>query len=98
VWPDLILCGEAADGRQAMELIERYRPQVAFLDIRMPIKQLAEELDPAKFWRIHRSTIVNAAGIAEVSRSMTGRGIVRLKDRPEILAVSRSYIHIFKQM
>ena len=27
-----------------------------------------------------------------------GRGVVRLKDRPENLAVSRQYIHLFKQM
>jgi hypothetical protein len=29
---------------------------------------------------------------------LTGRGVVKLKDRPELLTVSRSYIHIFKQM
>ena len=66
--------------------------------IRKPIKDLAEELDPGSFWRIHRGTIVNAACISKVSRSLTGRGTVRLKDRPETLTVSRSYIHIFKQM
>ncbi len=66
--------------------------------IRKPIKELAEELDPGSFWRIHRGTIVNAACISKVSRSLTGRGAVRLKDRPETLTVSRSYIHIFKQM
>lgn len=66
--------------------------------IRKPIKELAEELEPGSFWRIHRGTIVNASCIANVSRSLTGRGVVRLKDRPETLTVSRSYIHIFKQM
>lgn len=66
--------------------------------IRKPIKELANELDPDKFWRIHRGTIVNAACIANMSRSLTGRGVIRLKDRSETLTVSRSYIHIFKQM
>jgi len=66
--------------------------------IRKPIKELANELDPNKFWRIHRGTIVNASCIAKMSRSLTGRGVVRLKDHPETLTVSRSYIHIFKQM
>ena len=66
--------------------------------IRKPIKELANELDPNKFWRIHRGTIVNAGCIAKMSRSLTGRGVVRLKDHSETLTVSRSYIHIFRQM
>jgi len=66
--------------------------------IRKPIKELADELDPNTFWRIHRGTIVNAACIDNVSRSLTGRGIIRLKDLSETLTVSRSYIHIFRQM
>jgi DNA-binding LytR/AlgR family response regulator len=66
--------------------------------IKKAIKELADELDPNQFWRIHRGTIVNARYITKVSRSLTGRGVVKLKDRPELLTVSRSYIHIFKQM
>ena len=66
--------------------------------IRKPIKDLADELDPDKFWRVHRGTIVNAGCISEVSRSLTGRSVIRLKDLPETLAVSRSYVHLFKQM
>ena len=41
--------------------------------IKMSIKNLEDELDPGKFWRIHRGTIVNANQIAQVSRSFTGR-------------------------
>ncbi len=66
--------------------------------IRKPIKELADELDPNKFWRIHRGTIVNAECISNVSRSLTGRSVIRLKDLPETLTVSRSYAHLFKQM
>jgi len=66
--------------------------------IRKPIKDLADELDPDKFWRVHRGTIVNAGCISEVSRSLTGRSVIRLKDLPETLTVSRSYVHLFKQM
>ena len=66
--------------------------------IKKAIKELVDELDPNQFWRIHRGTIVNARYITKVSRSLTGRGVVKLKDRPELLTVSRSYIHIFKQM
>lgn len=36
VWPDLIICGEAQDGNAALQLIDTERPDVAFLDIRMP--------------------------------------------------------------
>ena len=34
--PDLELVGEAADGRQALEQIQKRSPEVAVLDIRMP--------------------------------------------------------------
>lgn len=231
VWPDLIICGEARNGREALELVEKHKPHIAFLDIKMPglsgmevakrigeacrvvfvtaydryaveafeneaidyllkpvtrerleravkrlqkqidashkqplsdmteiterilaelkereareylqwikvqrfdgillvpveeicyfkasdkytmvmteegeslikktIKELSEDLDPRHFWRIHRGTIVNLSRIAKVSRSLTGRGAMRLKDRPEILIVSRSYMHLFRQM
>ena len=36
VWPELVICGEAKNGKEALELIERHRPQIAFLDIKMP--------------------------------------------------------------
>ena len=65
--------------------------------IRKPIKELVEELDPEKFWQIHRSTIVNADAITGVTRefrSATGAG-----PRPARQAqVSRNYTHLFKQM
>ncbi len=230
VWPDLVICGEARNGREAMELIDKHQPEIVFLDIRMPgltgmevarkivgscrvvfvtaydeyaveafekgavdyllkpvtrerlektvkrlqeqipaqpkpssevsgmmerllaglaerkspgylrwvrvqnkdglrlipveevcyfqatdkytlvvtkggeslirktIKELANELNPDQFWQIHRGTIVNASCIAQVGRSLTGRGVVRLKDRSETLTVSHRYTHLFKQM
>jgi DNA-binding NarL/FixJ family response regulator len=33
----LAVVGEAADGRQALELIERLAPDVAIVDVRMPV-------------------------------------------------------------
>jgi len=36
VWPDLTIVAEAANGVEAVELGERHRPDIAFLDIRMP--------------------------------------------------------------
>jgi DNA-binding LytR/AlgR family response regulator len=35
-WPELRLAGIAANGIEALALIERERPRIAFLDIRMP--------------------------------------------------------------
>jgi DNA-binding LytR/AlgR family response regulator len=66
--------------------------------IRKPIKELVEELDPKKFWQIHRSTIVNADAIAAVTRDFRGRQLVQVKGRPDKLEVSRNYTHLFKQM
>jgi YesN/AraC family two-component response regulator len=36
VWPELRVCGEAANGQEALELVNSEKPQIAFLDIRMP--------------------------------------------------------------
>jgi DNA-binding LytR/AlgR family response regulator len=66
--------------------------------IKKSIKELSEELDPQKFWQIHRGTIVNVSRIENVGRSITSRGILKLKNRPDTLTVSRQYMHLFKQM
>ena len=36
-WPELKIIGEAENGQMALELIEAMRPDMAFLDIRMPL-------------------------------------------------------------
>lgn len=36
LWPELHICGEAENGSEAIELIERNDPNVVFLDIQMP--------------------------------------------------------------
>jgi len=66
--------------------------------IRKPIKELTQELDPASFWQIHRSTIVNVNAIAGVVRDLRGRTQVRLKRREELLQVSDAYTQLFRQM
>jgi len=66
--------------------------------IRKPIKELAGELEREKFWQIHRGTIVNVRYIDRVSRSLTGKGVVRLKGNSETLTVSNRYLHLFRQM
>ena len=66
--------------------------------IRKPIKELLAELDPAQFWQIHRSTLINTRAIAGIIRDERGRQLVAVKGRPEKLEVSRSYAHLFKGM
>ena len=80
---------------------EKYtRVQTAQLEalIRKPIKELVDELDPERFWQIHRSTLVNVKAIAGVSRDFRGRQIVAIKGHREQLEVSRSYAGLFKGM
>jgi DNA-binding LytR/AlgR family response regulator len=66
--------------------------------IRKTIRELAAELDPERFWQIHRSTLVNANAIAGVTRDLRGYLQVRLKQRQEALPVSETYAHLFRQM
>jgi len=80
---------------------EKYtRVQTATVEalIRKPIKELVDELDPHKFWQIHRSTLVNAKAISQVTRDFRGRQIVTVKGHNEKLEVSRSYVGLFKGM
>lgn len=66
--------------------------------IRLSLRELQRQLDPAVFWAIHRSTIVNANAIASVSRDFRGQISVRLKSRAEKLPVSEAHAHLFRQM
>lgn len=66
--------------------------------IRKAISELAAELDPDRFFKIHRKTIVNVNFIEKIDTSATGRGLVKLKGRSEIHTVSRSYTHLFRKM
>lgn len=66
--------------------------------IRTPLKELLEQLDPDKFWQVHRSTIVNADVIKAVLREEAEKQYLLLKDRTERLTISRQFYHLFKQM
>jgi DNA-binding LytR/AlgR family response regulator len=35
-WPELEICAEAGNGVEVVELVQAHRPQIVFLDIRMP--------------------------------------------------------------
>lgn len=58
--------------------------------MRITMKQLEEMLDPDRFLRIHRSTIVNATGIARAQTLTNGEYMLALECGTQ-LKVSRSY-------
>ncbi len=64
--------------------------------VRTPIRELLDALDPAMFRQIHRSTIVNMRAVAGVTRDETGRGTLKLRNRPETLPVSITYMPLFR--
>jgi len=66
--------------------------------IRMPLAELAAQLDPDAFWQVHRSTVVNMNEVASTRRDLGGRVFVRLRGHDAELPVSRAFAHLFKQM
>jgi DNA-binding LytR/AlgR family response regulator len=66
--------------------------------IRMPLRELLEQLDEEIFWQIHRGTVVNSAHIAHAKRDELGHLTLTLKGRKDEVAVSRQFAHLFKQM
>ena len=66
--------------------------------LRKPIKDLLAVLDPATFKQIHRATIVNLKAIDSIVRDDCGKGVLRLKSRPETLTVSQPFMALFRNM
>jgi len=64
--------------------------------IRTPLKELIAQLDAARFWQIHRSTIVNCRHIASALRINEGNMVVTLRGRSERLPVSRHFQGLFR--
>ena len=66
--------------------------------IRQSMRDLIPQLDPTMFWQVHRGTVVRADAIDTATRDDTGRITLKLRGRPEKLAVSRLYAHLFRAM
>lgn len=66
--------------------------------IRKTIRELADELDPERFAQVHRSVIVNLHEVAQVNRGPNETAEIQLKGRTDMLPVSRSFVHVFRQM
>jgi DNA-binding LytR/AlgR family response regulator len=66
--------------------------------IRTALKELIPQLDSAHFAQVHRSVVVNLRAISHVTRGPHETADIHLKGREEVLPVSRSYLHLFRQM
>lgn len=66
--------------------------------IRTPLKELVPQLDAAQFAQVHRSVVVNLRSVSHVTRGANETADVHLKGRADVLPVSRSYLHLFRQM
>lgn len=64
--------------------------------IRTPLKELLAQLDPARFWQVHRSVIVAHRHVASALRIDEGNMVLTLRGRPEKLPVSRHFQGLFK--
>jgi DNA-binding LytR/AlgR family response regulator len=66
--------------------------------VRIALKDLVAQLDATQFAQVHRSVVVNLRAISHVVRADNDTASVHLKGRKEALPVSRSYLHLFRQM
>jgi len=66
--------------------------------IRTSLRELIPQLDPERFWQVHRGTVVQIAEVAAAQRDEAGKLSLKLRQRPETLAVSRLFAHLFRQM
>ncbi|MEY4416665.1 MAG: hypothetical protein RIQ53_3958 [Pseudomonadota bacterium] len=87
-----VLVFEAADKYVRVLTAERE------LLIRMPLRELLPQLDPERFWQVHRGTVVQAREVAQALRDESGRITLQLRRRPEPVVVSRLYAARFKAM
>jgi DNA-binding LytR/AlgR family response regulator len=93
----LVAVGEVYYFQSADKYTAAYTRDAELL-LRTPLKDLAAQLDPETFWQVHRGTVVNVGQIVAAHHDLTGKISLTLRDRPEKIAVSRSYAHRFRQM
>lgn len=66
--------------------------------VRTPLKELVPQLDTAQFAQVHRSVVVNLCAVSHVTRGENETAEIHLRGVPETLPVSRTYLHLFRQM
>jgi DNA-binding LytR/AlgR family response regulator len=96
---DLVLLG--VDQVDLFQSSEKYTLALAGAEewvIRTPLKELEAQLDPGRFWRVHRNAIVRVAAVARVSRDAAGQLVIHLRRDGRTVPVSRAHAHRFKLM
>jgi DNA-binding LytR/AlgR family response regulator len=68
------------------------------VQIRTPLRELLQGLDPEAFWQVHRSVIVRAGAIHRIEADADGKLQLRVKGRPDVLPVSSAFQYRFKPM
>ena len=66
--------------------------------IRTSLRDLLPQLDPQRYWQIHRGTVVRADAIATAVRDESGKVHLTLRGSKDKLVASRLYAHLFKAM
>jgi DNA-binding LytR/AlgR family response regulator len=66
--------------------------------IRVSLRELLPQLDPDRFWQVHRSTVVQVDAVARALRQENGTVLLELRHRPERLTVSRVHASRFKPL
>ena len=66
--------------------------------IRTSLRELLPQLDPQRFWQVHRGTVVQARAIASARREESGKVTLTLRGHADKLTASRLYAHLFKGM
>lgn len=86
----IYFCAEAKYTKVVTDTLESH--------IRTPLKELADTLEFAGFWQIHRSYVVAVKRIAKVTRDDDGALWLSLRDHAQRLPVSQRFQHRFKGM
>ncbi|KQV60083.1 LytR family transcriptional regulator [Pelomonas sp. Root1217] len=66
--------------------------------VRVSLRELLPQLDPERFWQVHRSTVVHIDAVARALRQENGTVLLELRQRPEKLTVSRVHANRFKAL
>jgi DNA-binding LytR/AlgR family response regulator len=83
---------------QALDKYVNVATQDAEALIRLPLRELLAQLDPAQFCQVSRSSIVNLRQVASASRDEMGKLSLALHGRADRLKVSPLFAHLFRQM
>ncbi|MFT7721957.1 MAG: LytTR family DNA-binding domain-containing protein [Roseateles sp.] len=66
--------------------------------VRVSLRELLPQLDPARFWQVHRGTVVHIDAVARALRQDNGTVLLQLRQRPERLTASRVHAARFKAL